>query len=222
MKRYVLLSVLALTAFVACAPKKEVSVQIRTAPEDLTVTMRNQSIGKAPQRIQVYSTEDLIDLSAKRDLEPAVEKRVRVLSDKEVEVTFQFNENASPMARSLGQHHIVVFSYGSDYSFDPGKATIKPMFIPLLQHQARILKTYFDYTNTSAYICGHTDATGSKTSNQTLSLDRAKAVADELVRWGVPRERLRVFGYGSDVAIASNSIPEGQAMNRRIEVILPQ
>ena len=67
-------------------------------------------------------------------------------------------------------------------------------------------------------IQGHTDSGGSAAFNESLSLRRAEAVRDYLVAQGVPIRRLRAVGYGERFPIASNSTPEGQAENRRVEV----
>jgi OOP family OmpA-OmpF porin len=69
-------------------------------------------------------------------------------------------------------------------------------------------------------IIGHTDSTGDPAYNKQLSLQRAEAVRDYLVANGVAAEKLRVVGRGADDPIASNETPEGQAENRRVEVIV--
>ena len=54
-------------------------------------------------------------------------------------------------------------------------------------------------------VVGHTDATGGRTRNISLSLARAEAVRAYLVMQGVPSERLVARGYGPDQPIANNS-----------------
>lgn len=66
-------------------------------------------------------------------------------------------------------------------------------------------------------IAGHTDNQGSKTHNQTLSQNRAKAVYDYLVTRGISSTRLSYKGYGDAVPIADNNTEEGRAKNRRTE-----
>ena len=67
-------------------------------------------------------------------------------------------------------------------------------------------------------IVGHTDATGGRTRNISLSLSRAEAVRAYLVMQGVPIERLVPRGYGPDQPIANNGTSGGRAMNRRVEL----
>jgi outer membrane protein OmpA-like peptidoglycan-associated protein len=64
---------------------------------------------------------------------------------------------------------------------------------------------------------GHTDDRGEITTNQTLSVDRANAVRNELVKRGIPGDRLVAEGYGPSRPVADNNTPEGRQQNRRIE-----
>jgi OOP family OmpA-OmpF porin len=69
-------------------------------------------------------------------------------------------------------------------------------------------------------IAGHTDADGDDASNQMLSEKRAQAVADYLVRAGLPADRFTAVGYGSTQPVAANDTDEGKAQNRRIEFLV--
>jgi len=66
---------------------------------------------------------------------------------------------------------------------------------------------------------GHTDATGSASSNQKLSEDRARAVVDRLVEMGIDPGRLTGKGLGQNNPVADNSSAEGRAKNRRVEFV---
>lgn len=65
---------------------------------------------------------------------------------------------------------------------------------------------------------GHTDASGSARSNQTLSQRRAQAVADFLIAKGVPASRFEVVGYGSSKPLAG--VPAESPTNRRVMAVL--
>lgn len=67
-------------------------------------------------------------------------------------------------------------------------------------------------------IGGHTDNVGSQEYNLKLSQDRAKAVRDYLIGYGVAPERLRAEGYGEFQPSADNDTEAGRAENRRVEV----
>lgn len=64
-------------------------------------------------------------------------------------------------------------------------------------------------------IDGHTDTSGSEPDNLALSLDRARAVREALIRRGIPRAGLRARGLGSSEPV-ENLAPSDPA-NRRIE-----
>ncbi|HEX8637708.1 MAG TPA: OmpA family protein, partial [Pyrinomonadaceae bacterium] len=64
---------------------------------------------------------------------------------------------------------------------------------------------------------GHTDSVGNDTSNQTLSENRATAVKNALVKFGVSPEVLQTRGYGKTKPKTANDTEEGKFHNRRIE-----
>lgn len=73
---------------------------------------------------------------------------------------------------------------------------------------------------TSVQIYGHTDNTGSREVNERLSLQRAQAVANNLIGKGVASNRITTRGLAYDDPIADNNTVEGRALNRRVEIFL--
>ena len=69
-------------------------------------------------------------------------------------------------------------------------------------------------------IHGYTDNVGDDNSNQKLSEERAKAVADYLISKNIDKSRLSYKGFGSKQPIASNDTEEGRKKNRRVEFII--
>jgi outer membrane protein OmpA-like peptidoglycan-associated protein len=69
-------------------------------------------------------------------------------------------------------------------------------------------------------IIGHTDATGSKTYNNQLSMDRARAVEAILRSSGSPIEIIRIqsFGENDPLIPTPDGVPEPK--NRRVEVMV--
>jgi outer membrane protein OmpA-like peptidoglycan-associated protein len=67
-------------------------------------------------------------------------------------------------------------------------------------------------------ITGHTDNVGSEEYNQTLSLNRARALFKALQDRGIAADRMSAMGKGSKEPISSNNTEEGRANNRRVEV----
>jgi OOP family OmpA-OmpF porin len=101
--------------------------------------------------------------------------------------------------------------------FEPARAAIDPDSAGLLD---RLIETALRCPATNIEIAGHTDTDGDDASNQALSGKRAQAVADYLVKAGLPADRFTAVGYGSTQPVASNDTDEGKAQNRRIEFVV--
>ncbi len=69
-------------------------------------------------------------------------------------------------------------------------------------------------------IGGHTDSVGEDAYNQTLSLRRADAVRDYLIRSGIDENRIITRGHGEFYPVATNSTREGRQLNRRVEILI--
>ena len=105
--------------------------------------------------------------------------------------------------------------YGIYFDFD--KAVVKPESRPTLEQVAELMKSN---TALKLVVVGHTDSKGEFDYNMDLSSSRAEAVANALVNeYGISRSRLRSWGVGYVSPIASNRTEEGQAKNRRVELV---
>ena len=104
-------------------------------------------------------------------------------------------------------------------TFQTGSYNLRPDFYPVLNSVGEVLSKYAD---TTLRVTGHTDTTGSRSYNQTLSERRAGSVADYLAVQGVTRARMLVNGRGPDEPVATNDSAAGRAQNRRVELyVLP-
>ncbi|MGO4713099.1 OmpA family protein [Bradyrhizobium sp. 2TAF24] len=103
--------------------------------------------------------------------------------------------------------------------FETGRATIDPDSASLLD---RLVEAALRCPAANIEIAGHTDSAGDDATNQALSEKRAQAVADYLVKTGLPSERLTAVGHGSTQPIAPNDTDEGKAENRRIEFVVKE
>ncbi|TBH71464.1 OmpA family protein [Aquirufa antheringensis] len=99
--------------------------------------------------------------------------------------------------------------------FDLGKATLKPESEPELK---RILQVMKENTSLVIEISGHTDNTGSDEINNKLSLERANAVKENLLKGGIDQVRIKTKGYGKSKPKADNATEEGRQINRRVEI----
>ena len=101
--------------------------------------------------------------------------------------------------------------------FEQGKASILPSTLIKVHEFGYFLQENKGY---QAIIYGYTDDTGQ--NNQQLSRERARAVMNVLIEYGVKLTRLTAIGRGSKNPRADNETPQGRAKNRRVEVELLQ
>jgi len=65
---------------------------------------------------------------------------------------------------------------------------------------------------------GHTDSTGNRAYNLTLSQNRAESVVTYLTSAGVADDRMEARGFGPDEPVDTNETSEGRQANRRVEL----
>lgn len=107
----------------------------------------------------------------------------------------------------------VVAKVYDNLTFVTNSATIKSSSFPALKEMADYLKANPTF---SIKITGHTDNVGSEAYNQDLSLRRANAVKDYLVKNGVGEIQISTDGKGESEPIADNNTAEGRELNRRV------
>lgn len=103
--------------------------------------------------------------------------------------------------------------------FDTNKFELLPTSISELS-----LLIEFLNANQSVHIeiQGHTDDVGNDALNEQLSINRALAVRDYLIKMNIDVKRLTYKGFGKTKPIASNSSPEGQQKNRRTTFLITE
>ncbi|HET9486432.1 MAG TPA: OmpA family protein [Chryseosolibacter sp.] len=100
--------------------------------------------------------------------------------------------------------------------FDLNQSALKPESVAELENIRALL---LQNPGWRIQINGHTDNIGHPTANMALSLKRAEAVVQYLIREGVEATRLRAKGYGSERPIVSNDDEAGgRQINRRTEI----
>lgn len=120
-----------------------------------------------------------------------VQKRVSIKKDK-IEISQQVHFG-------MGKANILLDSYGM----------LNEVVDAIIRNNIRRVR-----------IEGHTDSQGNKQFNQSLSEQRARSVADYLLRAGIDRGRIESVGYGDSKPIAPNLNPRGREMNRRVEFFI--
>jgi outer membrane protein OmpA-like peptidoglycan-associated protein len=100
-------------------------------------------------------------------------------------------------------------------NFEINKAVLLPESRDILGDVAQSLVANPEVT---VEVAGHTDNTGPRALNDSLSLARAESVKAYLIEHGVQADRMTVHGYAWDQPVASNKTASGRAQNRRVEL----
>jgi OOP family OmpA-OmpF porin len=151
------------------------------------------------------------------DISSALKGRVLVMLDVLETKAMQQNlafVSAEQLGGALGKDGRVAL-YGIAFDFD--KADIKPESDKQLAEMANLLKSS---AGLKVFIVGHTDNKGTLAYNVDLSQRRADSVAKALTgRFGIAADRLVSKGVGPLSPLAPNDSEEGQAKNRRVELV---
>jgi len=102
--------------------------------------------------------------------------------------------------------------------FRTSSALISPQLQPVFEH---IAATLIAQPLLTVHVIGHTDDVGDPQYNLALSARRAESVHDALVSLGVGAHRLSHEGRGDAEPIVPNTSPEGHAVNRRVDLLIP-
>ncbi len=100
-------------------------------------------------------------------------------------------------------------------NFDSGKFEVPSKRLAALQKGSGFIKKL--PPDIVLEVGGHTDNVGNPASNKSLSDNRANAVKQSLVTFGVRGEALQTRGYGADKPKTDNNTEQGKFYNRRIE-----
>jgi outer membrane protein OmpA-like peptidoglycan-associated protein len=125
--------------------------------------------------------------------------------------------DAIPDANVEMQGDSVIVSFAGEVMFDTGSRNLSPGAISRLDSVAATINRYPD---ADVIVKGHTDSQGPEDANMRLSEDRALMVKNHLVLKGVDGRRVQTLGFGESMPLATNTTPEGRAMNRRVEIEL--
>lgn len=106
-------------------------------------------------------------------------------------------------------------TYAADAFFDFDKSVIKPEGKAKLDDLVGKIK---DINLEVIIAVGHTDAVGSDSYNQKLSVRRSESVKAYLVSKGIEKNRVYTEGKGEKQPVADNKTAEGRAKNRRVEI----
>ena len=157
-------------------------------------------------RLLYFLLERMYD---KKTVSPQTGSKFKVIQTK-----LDTNVTSQNISDKFNHHKKVVLS-NLDFAYKSYALTAKSLM--RLQPIARYLKRN---KRVIVKISGYTDDIGSQRYNKTLSVKRAKAVKNALVKMGVNPNQMQTEGYGKLYPIATNSTPKGRAKNRRVEFMV--
>ena len=112
------------------------------------------------------------------------------------------------------------FNLSSDVLFDFGKSSLKPEGVSALDILYDQIKAETPKDGT-ALVVGYTDRIGSDASNQVLSEQRAKTVADYLVGKGIPADKISTQGRGEAEPVTGTQCDGIKAKKELISCLAP-
>ncbi len=115
----------------------------------------------------------------------------------------------APAAEGFAARTYLVF-------FDWDSAALTPRARDII---AEAVRNSAHVPHTRIEVTGHADRTGSESDNQTLSLRRARVVASELQRWGVPPAAIDIHAAGDKRPLVPTDVGVRQPENRRVEIV---
>ena len=101
--------------------------------------------------------------------------------------------------------------------FDWDRSNLSQQALATIQQAANAFKAKGSARITAT---GHTDTSGPENYNMALSLRRANAVKDALVRDGVPATAIAVIGKGKTQLLVPTGDGVREPQNRRVEIVL--
>jgi outer membrane protein OmpA-like peptidoglycan-associated protein len=105
-----------------------------------------------------------------------------------------------------------------DIRFIPDSDEFLPEERPRLDIIAQALKEAAPDQN--FLVEGHTAAIGRPAGEMELSISRARRMVEELARRGIAENRFIYKGWGGTRPLGDNSVEQGRALNRRVEITI--
>ena len=134
-----------------------------------------------------------------------------------VRARYKFNQRRDDQQRRDQDQEMHVYRSTLLVFFDWDSANLSPQALGTVQRAADLFKANGNARITAT---GHTDTSGPESYNLALSLRRAHAVKDALVRDGVPAQAIVVLGKGESQPLAPTGDGVREPQNRRVEIVI--
>jgi outer membrane protein OmpA-like peptidoglycan-associated protein len=101
--------------------------------------------------------------------------------------------------------------------FDAATLKLRPETTTAVTHLTTLLGAF---PNVTLRIDAHTDRSADPAADKRLSLERAETLKSLLVKAGVPSDRIKTSGFGSEKPVVHSATTDQKAKNDRIELWL--
>ena len=182
------------------------------AADGAPVVARFASANGSASRHPVLSGGEDLDESTRNRVAKAVAAIPGVGGVRWADGTALAESSDAPVAPLRCQDDVEALLQARTIRFEESSARIDAMSGELVDEVAAALRPCL---GSIIAITGHTDASGPEPGNLQLSLARAQAVRDALVRRGIPSDGLRTRGLGSRSPV--RGLEPTDPANRRIE-----
>ncbi|WP_428775875.1 OmpA family protein [Vibrio sp.] len=182
-----------------------------TAPSDAELRHPEWGYANRQRSAAVKVTSD-----AKREYTPQPNTQQAKMSLSEYNSLATFLRQNGVDYEVLPGNHVMV-RLKNTIHFNTGSAKVSADSNRWLNTLSRYLSRQPDI---DVVIDGHTDSVGKAQSNDRLSVNRANAVKQQLMRNNVDKNSIFTRGYGEYVPACTNQNASGKACNRRVELVL--
>lgn len=185
----------------------------RIAAQDSLITALNVELSALRQRLwetELRAGVAEADRSAAETMLSRRQAREAALREIVDELGDKGSASVQPDGTIILQVHGLNFNVGSA-DLAPGQADLMNL----------LAKAVGRFPGAGIRVEGHTDDTGSRSANLTLSQRRASTVAGGIERrLELPSGSITTVGHGPDRPVGPNSTPEGRSRNRRIDIVI--
>jgi len=197
------------------------ATELQTKGEDIEDIRQEAIVASANAEI---ANQKILTAQAKEEIEKGTLERQQVVLEARNREAQMAEQRAKKMEQELKAMQARETERGllltlGDVLFDTGKSTLKPGAYSTIDKLAQVLTSSRDR---KVLIEGHTDSTGSDTTNLALSQARAQAVQSALLQRGVAASQITAVGKGEGTPVAGNDTASGRQANRRVDLIFSQ
>lgn len=184
-------------------------------------------------KVTILTGEEEVPILAREETKPIEELETEIEEDAEqaIEEAEEVIEPPKELVEKVEPSKPEVLE--PEETFEQEVLEIRPIFFDFnsvelandaINELDYLISVLNDHESTYVQLIGHTDAKGPVEINKIISLNRAKAAREYLIRNGISPYRIKIFGMGKSQFIAKNENPdgtdnpEGRHYNRRVEI----